>query len=275
MPSPGLLTVTLSGKLLAELSPRGAHDNVCLSPLSIAMALALVVRGAEGETLAELRHALGLEALTQSDIDALASSLMKGLPSGLGVANSLWLREGDELSPEFRETCESHHLAAVGSLADGAAAINRWASEATHGRIRQIVGSITPLDILILVNTVYFKRDWEDQFQPHLTQDDDFERADGTRVRCPFMRQENWYRYVEEAGTQAITLPYTNTYLAMDVVLPAKSQGVDELVRRINHEGYFWLAPSDASLDPETLEAARAEEALRRYVALELPSLPT
>ena len=42
--------------------------------------------------------------------------------------------------------------------------INQWFSEATHEKIPKIVNDINPNDKMMLINAIYFKKKWQEQF---------------------------------------------------------------------------------------------------------------
>lgn len=47
--------------------------------------------------------------------------------------------------------------------------VNNWVSEKTNGKIDTLIKELDPSNILIMLNAVYFKGTWENQFQSNLT----------------------------------------------------------------------------------------------------------
>jgi len=79
----------------------------------------------------------------------------------------------------FREAVETHFGARVEGLdfSDDASAdtINAWVTEATRGRIDQMVTPPLPSGNLVyLMNAVYFDGHWREQFDPDSTVQDTF-----------------------------------------------------------------------------------------------------
>ncbi|MDW7672676.1 MAG: serpin family protein, partial [Bacillota bacterium] len=179
----------------------------------------------------------------------------------LNIANSLWVREGEELDPAFVERNQSHYDAMVQALnfddPEAAATINAWVKDRTGGLIEDIVEP--PIDaqtILFLVNAIYFQGDWTVPFNPDNTVKDVFHGPDGEINEVPFMYRSSEFRYAEKVGAfQAVRLPYgKDERLAMIVFLPAEGTSVVDVAMELDaaswnewrwelrsREGQLWL----------------------------------
>jgi serpin B len=83
-----------------------AEDNVFISPLSASYALGMAFNGAGGATKEEMRTVLGFAGLADSQINESYQHLFELLPNAdadvrVDLANSIWLREGFGVRPEF------------------------------------------------------------------------------------------------------------------------------------------------------------------------------
>ena len=110
---------------------------------------------------------------------------------------------------------------------------------------------------LILVNTVYLKADWAQPFLAELTTDDEFTTADGSTVTTPFMhdREPTSRRFVRLEAADAVELPYEGGELAMWLIVPRETDGLDGV---------------EASLDADTFANLR-ETAVDGLVDLTMP----
>ncbi len=238
-------------KLFSELFEQKPEDNIFISPTSIAMALAMTWNGAEEETRDAMAEVLGISGIEVLDVNIANSSLLAALKTAdpkvqLEIANSLWGREGIPFSEKFTQTNVEHYEAKVTDLdfADPKAPdiINAWVKEKTHDKIERIVGKIDPLDVLFLINAVYFKGKWTNEFDKDLTQDQDFHLLDGSTKQYPMMRREDDYLYYEDDGFQAISLPYGDERFSMLVFLPGSETGLEAFVQGLNPENWnLWL----------------------------------
>ncbi|NLY78763.1 MAG: hypothetical protein GX072_02310 [Lysinibacillus sp.] len=100
--------------------------------------------------------------------------------------------------------------------------MNDWVSNATQGKIKEIVESpLNPDLVAILINAIYFKGDWTYPFDPNETENRTFHLADGTTKETPFMKETRKWAYIENDAFQAVALPYgSNQNLSMKVILP-------------------------------------------------------
>ena len=80
--------------------------------------------------------------------------------------------------------------------------------------------AITDDTSLVVTNAVYFKGDWEDQFEEEETTDQPFYLLDGQEIQVPMMFQINNYGWQVDDGYQAVELPYKGNRFTMLVVMP-------------------------------------------------------
>jgi serpin B len=147
------------------------------------------------------------------------------------VANSLWGRQGFPFSDAFLETTRGYYRAQITTLdfdsPDAPDEINRWVNDATRGKIENIVDQIPPEIVLHLINAIYFKGQWEIEFDPVRTRDMDFHVNAGKKTTVPMMSHSGSYRHLAGDDFQAVRLPYGTGGLAMYVFLPDDTAGLD------------------------------------------------
>ena len=238
--------------LLRRLDSNG---NLCASPTSIALALAMVRQGARGATATEMDkvlHNFGstgqadeivalLQALrnqTLYDDLYLNSADPSATPDHTGkqplveldVSNAVFSQKGMNLEQAYLDALSSEFGAGVGLLDyenDPEAArltINKWASDATKGRIPQVLqpGDITKATRIALANAIYLKAGWSYPFDPSATKSLPFTRPDGSKVSVPTMASDLVYQYAVGKGYRAVQLPLGGSYgsLSMTIVVP-------------------------------------------------------
>jgi serine protease inhibitor len=230
--------------LFRRLGDARPDQNVVVSPLSAGLAVSMLANGAQGQTLAGIQQALA----TGMDLDGLNgtnAALVQALQSGdveLAIANSLWAREGVPFLPAFMETNRRFYQAEVAALdfdsPEAVERINRWVSDRTNGRIKRMVDPpISPEVVMYLMNAVYFKGRWQDEFQASATRPMPF-RAPGGTVQRPMMTRTGEYGYRRGDGFSAVRLPYRGGRFAMYVLLPDSSSSVAALRQRLSPESW-------------------------------------
>ena len=239
-------------KLFAQLAQGKAGENVFISGASVGLALAMTYNGAEGETRKAMARALGLEGMNLDEINRayaqLRASLEKIDPKvRLAIANSLWARRGLEFKPEFIRRNKEFYGAETTELnfndPNAPSTINAWVNEKTGGKIDKIIEQIEPDAILFLINAIYFKGAWAEEFDKAKTREEDFTLAAGNSKKHPMMRQSGRYLYLESEDFQAVSLPYGGGRVSMYIFLPAKISSLDKFHKGLNGENWDkWMS---------------------------------
>ncbi|XP_058589166.1 serpin B9 isoform X2 [Neofelis nebulosa] len=164
-------------KMLCQDSP---SRNVFYSPVSISSALAMVFLGAKGNTAAQMAQVLSLN--TEKDIHQSFQLLLTevnkpGTQYLLRTANRLFGEKTCEFLSSFKESCLQFYHAELEQLSFAKAAeqsrkhINTWVSKKTEGKIQDLLpdSSIDAQTRLVLVNAIYFKGRWNEQFNKMYT----------------------------------------------------------------------------------------------------------
>jgi len=261
--------------LLRRLAAERPAMNLFISPYSAATALQMTANGANGVTKQEMQQVLHTAGLSDETINAgnkscaellksadtnlmddaidfapgLEAQLLKNAGPNLilSTANALWYRQGVPIKESFVALNQKYFSAIIQPLdfrnvSASEAEINRWASDQTHGRIRDIAkGLIDPnLTDMVLANAIYFKGKWLKAFDKDLTQQKVFHAASGRAIEVPMMRKVNeTLSYRRDAGHyQAVRLPYMGGKLAMYVFLPDAGSSPGRLLKTLTADNW-------------------------------------
>lgn len=238
---------TFGFKLFQEILKQDRTQNVFVSPTSIAIALTMTYNGASGETQQAMAKALELQGMSLQDINQANETLKASLENAdpdvqLAIANSLWANQGIPFKPEFLQSNRQFYKAKVTELdfarQDAPRIINNWVRENTRGKIDQIIQRIQPDDVLFLINAIYFKGNWSEEFDKSQTTNRPFYLANGTSKQHPMMAQSGKYQYYENDTFQAISLPYGDGRLSFYVFLPSQSTNLDTFQQQLTPENW-------------------------------------
>ena len=227
---------------------KSGDDNIFFSPYSIFIALAMTYEGASNKTAEEMMEVLNIpqnnETLLNS-IKKLYYILNQNEAFDISTANALWIRNNLDLLLNYSKIIEEYYLGHsskidVSNPAEVARIINEWVEEETNGKIKDLIqeGDITLYTALILTNAIYFKGDWEAQFDPENTKNRDFELSSGETISVPTMfmeGSETLFNYTETEELQILELPYVGGELSMLVLLP-KERNVEEIIESMSYE---------------------------------------
>lgn len=219
------------------------EGNLVFSPVSIHIAMAMALAGAEGDTEAQIGAALGVANIDPARVhdalnalDALLEARNRVEPPQdgeerkveLSIVNSLWGQSGFAFEQAFLDVLATNYGAGMRivdfkTAAEAARqAINEWVSEQTNDRITELLpeGAVDDLSRLVLTNAVYLDATWAEPFDPNATTDRMFTLPDGTEVTVPTMYGSVSARYARGDGWQALDLGYTGGELSMLLILP-------------------------------------------------------
>ncbi|MDR2140811.1 MAG: serpin family protein [Deltaproteobacteria bacterium] len=254
---------------------RQPQNNLFLSPLSVSMVMAMLAEGAKGETLSQLNKTLGFpssQAPQGQSLSRKMTELSQTLtigpklekdeenPAGeLSLANSLWPRLNLKLKPQYLKALgDDPAIYPVDYEKKGPEAVQRindWVAQQTKNKITDLITRTLPTDTnLILVNAVYFLGNWRHPFNPAKTAPQEFTLANGKKVKTPFLRQENKFKYLALEEGQILELPYQGLRRLMWILLPAAKNGdLNKLELQLTPEN---LAAWQKKMSPTRVEVA-------------------
>jgi serpin B len=203
----------------------------------------MLLNGADGNTYEQIRSVLAFDGLSQEEINQAYRGLTDLLLSldpavTIELANSIWARQGFPVLPDFTERVGAAFSAEAEEVdfTDPATLprINRWASDATHGLIEEIFDEL-PFDVaMVLLNAIYFKADWTDQFDRSRTERAPFRRPDGSTVTVDLMYREGAAGVGYDGGATLVELPYGGEAFSMVVALPEQGSSPEALLENLD-----------------------------------------
>ncbi len=234
IPPAGVLNAAAAGEnqfgldLFRALSPA---DNTAISPVSIANVLGMVLAGSNGETAQQILDALHV-TMPAGELHAAIGGLTHALALDnsrdvtLQQADRVWLDNRLQVLSSFSDELARAYAAQLGRIdfsnPQGAAdAMNAWADQMTHGKIKQFVD---PSQLegaqLVLANAVYLDAKWAHPFDAADTAAAPFYVTRTGPVYAPTMHETTSLPVVRTADYTAVGLPYAGNKLEMDVVMP-------------------------------------------------------
>jgi serine protease inhibitor len=229
--------------------------NICISPLSVSMALGMTYNGADGSTEEAMRTTLDLSDLTLEEINESYKSLIEylvGLDQEVefDIANSIWYHERftENIKEDFLDRCNTYFDAEISSLDfsnpnASKETMNNWVDENTNGKIDKIVEHIYPgYDLMFLLNAIYFNGTWVYEFNKDETKDTLFYLPDGSEINCMMMEVRGYFLYFKNSAFQLIDLPYGDGNYSMTILLPKAGKDIDSLIAELTPEKWTeWI----------------------------------
>jgi len=254
--------------LFAKL--QSTKGNLFFSPYSISTALAMTYAGARNQTESQMAEVLHFPVSANRRMDSSSKSLpdRQQFPKEFGkiikdlnnrgqkgaytltVANALWGQKDYGFLEEFLELIESSYdgrlneVDFIRAAENARETINAWVEKKTNGKIKNLIsqGVLNAMTRLVLTNAIYFKGNWAKQFKEDRIQDAPFTLADGNKINVAMMNQKAEFGYMETDTFQALEMPYVDQELSMVILLPKKSDALDEFEKTLTLENLTqWL----------------------------------
>jgi serpin B len=116
--------------------------------------------------------------------------------------------------------------------------MNKWVKTQTNEMIEKIIDNIEPDNVMFLVNAIYFKGDWLEQFDESLTQEKDFYLSDGSIIKPETMSIIGDFHYYSEEDFSVARFPYGRDKIAMYIFLPQKDVTIDGFTDKLSQSSF-------------------------------------
>ncbi|XP_048363081.1 serpin B6-like isoform X1 [Sphaerodactylus townsendi] len=191
----------------------------------------------------------------------------------LKLANRLYGEASYDFLATFTDACEKFYHASlercnfVKEPEGSRKHINTWVEETTAGKIKNLLpeGIIDSLTRLVLVNAIYFKGNWANQFLQDRTVERSFKinKNESKPVQMMYKKAKFNMTYISDYQTKILELPYVENELSMIILLPDEIQdnstGLEKLEREITYEKLVdWT-------NPEMMDITEVELSLPKF----------
>lgn len=198
--------------------------------------------GANGNTFEQLRKGLHLsadKAVVANNFHEYYGLLEKSVgKSILSIANQIYVMTGYKIQPQFQEVAVKKFMSGIESLnfadaAPSARHINKFVEEKTKDKIKDLIkpDMLNGDTRIVLVNAIYFKGNWEHQFNKDRTYEGDFYIGETEKVPVEFMTIKKKFNYavLDKLDATALEMKYANSNFSFVIVLPNHRTGLAKL----------------------------------------------
>ena len=171
--------------------------NLNYSPVSLYFTLALASTGANGKTKEELLTLLNMNGRDMEFLSTQCGNLFRTIYSDnkvgkLKLANSIWLQNDIDFKDSFLNNASNGFYASLFNIdfsnKDDMDKISKWISDNTNGLLSPKL-TTNPTQLMSLINTVYFKDEWINEFDINETKKDVFYTDNSEEIICDFMNK--------------------------------------------------------------------------------------
>ncbi|XP_075968681.1 leukocyte elastase inhibitor-like isoform X2 [Anarhichas minor] len=200
----------------------------------------------------------------EDDVHASFSQLLselnkKDAPYALSLANRLYGEQSYQFVKDFLSETRKYYNAELESVdfktkaEDARVNINSWVEKETQGKIKDLLvqGVVNDKTLLVLVNAIYFKGNWDKKFKEDSTVDAQFKINKNDTKSVKMMRQKSKFSLasIPETNCQILEMLYEGKELSMLIFLPDEIEddttGLEKLERELTYEKFVEWTRSD------------------------------
>lgn len=241
--------------LLSELSKSDENrgKNIIVSPASVKTLLALLVEGSSGSTTDEILQALQLQTMDKQESMSLlrkSYSLLKNNRSvvTLESGNKIYRAYGLNIRKDYESIVKNAYDVDIESLDFSnsklaAATMNEWVDDVSHGLIPNLVDAdnIEKDTKLFLLNFIYLKANWDQQFDVRSTYTHCFYERENDCQKIKFMHQKRLTNYTDSGDHKAeiFEIPFRDPRYTIVFMIPHAGTNVQSVLANLDRKDLF------------------------------------
>lgn len=247
-------------------------ENIFYSPSSISVALAMTYLGAKANTATQIAKALNWDGIPAQELHCQMKSFLASVQAAnsskieLAMANRQFLQRDFDIVQHFKEGTAEFYGAEVTLVdykegAEGARLeVNSWVEKQTKDKIKDLIaaGVFNNCTRLTLVNAIYFKGLWRNQFCKDVTFPSQFYIKANEEVEVQMMKKTSKFRYHEDSSLecQVLEMPYDGDKLSMFFLLPHEVDGLASLEDGLTHNKLQEILQATSKSHPIKVEVS-------------------
>ena len=223
------------------------QSNWIVSPLSASIALSMTANGTAGNSQTQIKDALGFSRFQMDEVNSYYNYLCNELiavdnSTKFNIANSVWLDNDFRYYDSFVKTNQEMYDAEVATLdlsnESSLKKINDWSAKKTENLIPVIINELADGMDCCLLNSLYFRAEWDAWFNESLTVDEMFTSSNGKQSQVKMMKKQNINLYYSNETFALTEFPFGNSAFSMVVLLPHENCTLEESLQKFTVD--YW-----------------------------------
>lgn len=223
------------------------EPNWIMSPLSASIALSMAANGTDGNSQKQIRDALGYSGLQMDEVNDYYHYLCNELKAvdnsaKFNFANSVWLDNEFSFYDSFVKTNKKMYDAEVATLdlskKSALDKINAWSAKKTENLIPAILNDLSDSTLLCILNSLYFRAEWDSWFEGSRTVDEVFTSASGKQSQVKMMKKNELKLYYRNETFALADFGFGNGAFSMVVLLPNEGFTLEESLQKFTVD--YW-----------------------------------
>lgn len=218
-------------RILKELlQTENKNENVVIAPIGIAACTSVLATGAKGKTQDELQKVLSLKkTFSSAECSKVYKHITRRVPDvDVTFASSIYAPNNVAFDSAFKEKFRAQFDGATQTASSPdklSAQVIEWVKAKSKNMIVLKPDDIQASNVGV-INVLYYKARWTQQFEPTKTTVDKFVKSDNSSMTVDMMHKDFTIMHQEQNDSQMIRLPYQtgqneiDSPFSMYIVLP-------------------------------------------------------
>ncbi|CAL8364270.1 unnamed protein product [Lota lota] len=249
-------SASLAFSLYQHVAQEKDVENILISPVVVACALGLVALGGKASTASQVKSLLkadklkdeqlhaGLAELLSEVSDPAARNVTWKIRSRLYGPSSITFAEGFLKKSKKHYNCE-HSKINFKDKKSAINAINEWAAKSTDGKLPEVTKDVEKTDGAMIVNAMFFKPHWNEQFHPKMVDNRVFLVSRGFTVSVEMMHRTGLYDLYEDVANKltVLSMPLAHKKSSMVFIMPYHVEPLERLEKLLTRNQLdTWVA---------------------------------
>lgn len=222
---PGDPVIGFAWKIFKGSKQPNDNENLVLSPILIQYLLSILETASAGETKIQFEQVIGRKSVEnlKSYFTSPTKNVDLSVATGLFVERTKSQNLNDTFVRQVKELGSRVFLTDfLNKPEESRIEINKWASDATYGQIKNLLSPTYDLQgmELILTSAVYFHNSWKYKFNSIGSMP--FYTNPNTKFNTEFMETHQWFNSDSNGEVTFIEIPYEGEDYSMVIIYPVK-----------------------------------------------------
>lgn len=218
-------------KIFDKAHKLSAQENVLLSPYSIQQCFGMVACGAGERSGMELRRILGLDELAAKELQLAGKSLKKCQNAQFNSCNTVLFNNKLALQRDFVNQAVNLFDGKIYQVdfqrkTECVNFLNKLIAEQSRNMFDKVFQErdLAGDPDVILMNVLYFKSRWENEFETYMTRKRFFTLPDGNKYKVKMMEDERWVPYYNDGNIHGVIIDYAEKRFGMMFLMTVDPQ---------------------------------------------------
>lgn len=254
-------------RMLGRMSEEKPGENIVISPVELAVPMAVLLEGARGETEREISKFLNWGG-TKTDlhlglttaINAAMSRAQLDPTTKLESNNRFWVEQTFTIENDFLRVLDERYstqIVPVDFLANAsnvAKDVNDWGRQNSHGLLDTLLqpDDLNAMTRFVNVNLLFFSAEWLVPFNTAFP--GSFRLVSGKTVSVPLMTEAGIVTFVNNQEYDAIRLPYAGEHFSMIVMAPKLGLPFPQFEKKLQDSLYASIVGELATTAPQPVD---------------------